>query len=250
MFQKKTIKREETGFSNIRQIKKEEHGMVIPSNSNDVRVVQCIILSEEQIQKILEERVIKNINYHEIASRFFLAKQVSPKVYMPLFYASLTEEIYTINFDSFSHGNEISMNLGRLLDKLNEYFKENEPQIQSNIQREFDIIRDERTDVKMEEREESFEGYNIIYYTEKLREFCEADSDIMGTIDNLRSHYHGTPQEMKIDGKSVLHQHVTGRTALAFFKRDETTIVIMAYGIKSDSAPNGSGGYRWDTKPK
>lgn len=250
MFQKKIIKKEETGFSNIRQMKKEEHGMVIPSNLNDVRVVQCIILSEEQLQKIFEERVIKKINYHEIARRLFLDIQMSPDKYMKVFYDFLTEEINTIDWDSFSHGNEKEMNCQSLLKKLDEYIEKNWMQIQSNIQREIDIIRYERTDVEMEEGEESFDGYNIIYYTEKLREFCEADSDIMGTIDNLRSHYHGTPQEMKIDGNSVLHQHVTGRTALAFFKRDETTIVIMAYGIKSDSALKGSGGYQWDTKPK
>lgn len=89
----------------------------------------------------------------------------------------------------------------------------------------------------------------VDYNTQQLRRFCEASPEILGTIENLRHHFHGTPKNYQIDGCKVLHQHVTGGTALAFCRIGDETLKIMAYGIKSDSAMKGTGGYDWYTKP-
>lgn len=247
MFQERTIKKEESELNEIRKNRKEEHCMVIPLNLKDVRVVQRIVLSPRQLHQMFQERVIKSINYQEIA-RNIKEEYIPESAYIHVFYSLLVEEIRKINLESFSHGNEKEKNYHMLVEKLNEYIDENSQQIIRNIQIELNDIRDGCTDIEVEQKEESI--YTIIYHTDTLKEYCEADSNIMGTINNLSNHYHGTPQRMKIDGRSVLHQHVTGSTALAFCKNGNNTIEIMAYGIKSDSAPKGSGGYDWETEPE
>lgn len=134
-----------------------------------------------------------------------------------------------------------------LYEKLEDYMEANWEKIEVIIQKAVNDIRFAPVSVEQEEGESILA---VTYHTDELKEFCETDDSIIGTINNLRHHYHGTPQAMKIDGESVLHQHVTGRTALAFRKSGEDTIEIMAYGIKSDSTIKGSGGYTWDMKPK
>lgn len=248
MFQERTMKKEESESNEIRGNRKEEHCMVIPLNLKDVRVVQRIVLSPRQLHQMFQEKVIKSINYQEIA-RNIKEEYIPESAYIHVFYSLLVEEIGKINLESFSHGNEKEQNYHMLLEKLNEYIDENSQQIIRNIQTALNKIRYDRTDMEPEEKE-GLLIYTIIYHTDTLKEYCEADSNIMGTINNLSNHYHGTPQKMKIDGRSVLHQHVTGGTALAFCKNGNNTIEIMAYGIKSDSAPKGSGGYDWETEPE
>lgn len=248
MFQERTITKEEAEVSEIRQNRKEEHDMLIPSNSKDVRVVQRIVLSPRQLQLMFQERVIKSINYHEIA-RKIKEEYIPESAHISFFRNLLMEEIEKIDIESFSHGKEIKENYKMLSDMLYQYIDANCQQIIRNIQTALNNIRDDLTDMESEEKESST-TYTIIYHTDELKAYCEADSDIMGTIDNLRNHYHGTSQRMKIDGKSVLHQHVTGGTALAFCKNGEDTIEIMAHGIKNDSAIKGTGGYDWETRPK
>lgn len=248
MFQERTITKEEAEVSEIRQNRKEEHDMLTPSNSKDVRVVQRIVLSPRQLQLMFQERVIKSINYREIA-RKIKEEYIPESAHISFFRNLLMEEIEKIDIKSFSHGKEIKENYKMLSDMLCQYVDANCQQIIRNIQTALNNIRDDLTDMESEEKESST-TYTIIYHTDELKEFCETDDSIRGTINNLRHHYHGTPQAMKIDGESVLHQHVTGRTALAFRKSGEDTIEIMAYGIKSDSTIKGSGGYTWDMKPK
>lgn len=252
MFQERTITKEEAEVSEIRQNRKEEHDILIPSNSKGVRVVQRIVLSPRQLQLMFQERVIKSINYREIA-RKIKEEYIPESAHISFFRNLLMEEIEKIDIESFSHGKEIKENYKMLSDMLYQYVDANWQQIIRNIQTVLNNISDDLTDIDLEEEEaveESISTYTIIYHTGELEAFCEEDSQIMGTIANLRNHYHGTPQALKIDGESVLHQHVTDRTAIAFRKYDEDTIEIMAYGIKSDSTIKGSGGYTWDMKPK
>lgn len=246
MFQEKTVKKEKAGLSEIRHSPKNEYYRTASSVSQNVRVVQCAKLSAEQADRMFQERIIKKINYPEIA-RTMIEQKIHSSIYRDFFYGAIAEKIEEIEFDIFSHGEEIEVNRQMLYEKLEDYMEANWEKIEVIIQKAVNDIRFAPVSVEQEEGESILA---VTYHTDELKEFCETDDSIIGTINNLRHHYHGTPQAMKIDGESVLHQHVTGRTALAFRKSGEDTIEIMAYGIKSDSTIKGSGGYTWDMKPK
>ncbi|MCM1495555.1 MAG: hypothetical protein NC089_07115 [Bacteroides sp.] len=248
MFQKEVLKKEDAAFKKEERIENEHLGIRMSLDSNDVRVVQCIKLSPRQIQAMVRERIVKRINYSELAMKI-LQECIPEADYISFLYYYLKDELDKINMASFSSAEEIEENYNMLLERLNHYIDENWPQLLRKIQTELNAIRYADRDVEVEETEELI-VYHIIYHTEELRAFCEADSEIMGTIHNLSNNYHRTPQRERIDGRLVLHQHVTNRTAIAFCKNGNDTIEIMAYGEKSDSAQKGSGGYKWDEKPK
>lgn len=89
----------------------------------------------------------------------------------------------------------------------------------------------------------------VEYHTDELKSFMETDSDIQGTIGNILAGSSGTSQKYQIDGEKVFHKHVTGSDAIAY-KWDGEKLVVMGWGVKSDSASKGTGGYEWSTKPK
>lgn len=246
MFQEKTVKKEKAGLSEIRHYPKNEYYRMESSVSQDVRVVQCVKLSAEQADRMFQEKIVEKINYSKIA-RTIIEKKISPSIYRDFFYGVIAEKIEEIEFDTLNYGEEIAANIQMLYEILEDYMEGNWKKIEVIIQKAVNDIRFAPVSVEQEEGESILA---VTYHTDELKEFCETDDSIRGTINNLRHHYHGTPQAMKIDGESVLHQHVTGRTALAFRKSGEDTIEIMAYGIKSDSTIKGSGGYTWDMKPK
>jgi len=120
-----------------------------------------------------------------------------------------------------------------------------------------DNVMPRRTNIELIENVDNQEediSITVSYETPELQSFMNGDNDIQGTISNIVSSGFGgkvgTPQKMAVGGKRVKHQHVTGRTAVAFYWSNQTTLCIAGYGIKSNSAPKGSGGYNWDTKPK
>ena len=100
---------------------------------------------------------------------------------------------------------------------------------------------------------ESASRVTITYEPERLRQYVEGSDFIRGTIENIRAVGKGgkigTPQRWKINGHKVKHQHVQGRTAVAFRWENDRTLHIAAWGTKANSAKGGSGGYRWETKP-
>lgn len=244
MFQRKISEKREN-LSEIRRFGKEENYVMEPSDSHEVRVVQWVKLLPEQVDQMFQG-VIRNINYREIAI-YCIENYIKSSDYLPIFRGLLIEKIDR-KVLTFSHGTEIQTNSQMLYEKLEKYMDDNWKEILENMQTEVNTVRFAAKSVEQEEEGEAL--FTIIYHTEALQVFCEADPQIMGTIENLRHHYHGTPQAQKIDGVSVLHQHVTGGTALAFYKNGIDTIEIMAFGIKKDSTIKGSGGYYWDTKPK
>lgn len=99
-----------------------------------------------------------------------------------------------------------------------------------------------------EEAKEKEPAIDVEYKTQKLERFSQADNGILNKIKSIRKGS-GTSQTQLIDGERVLHSHVRNDDAIAF-RWDGDKLIIMAYGVKKDTAPKGSGGYKWDTKPK
>jgi hypothetical protein len=87
---------------------------------------------------------------------------------------------------------------------------------------------------------------NIEYGNPKIRRFVVDCPKVKGKVMELRD---GTGHRLGSDGMPGFHEHITGGDAIEFRWRGDKTIIITAYGTKSDSAPMGSGGYKWNSKP-
>lgn len=224
-----------------------------PSEPNESQTIQRITLSPDRVRAMFRERVIGSMDYIAIGE-YIRDNYISKANYIDIFYQFAREKIESIQFHSFSHGDEIDTNVQSIYKALDEYLNvpANVNYITNQIE---DAVNKLHYGVGLNDNEEDTADeqtfvMDVDYHSAELQAFCESDENIMGTIGNLTRHYHGTPQSYKIDGFKVLHQHVTGDTALAFRRSGQTTLKIMAYGVKRDKALKGTGGYDWETRPK
>lgn len=89
-------------------------------------------------------------------------------------------------------------------------------------------------------------GLIVVYSNDTLRKFFANNEEGKKKISNLRGA--GTSHTKGSKGKAT-HEHILGGNAVEFTITDKT-ITITAYGVKSDHAEKGSGGYDWNTRPK
>ena len=91
----------------------------------------------------------------------------------------------------------------------------------------------------------------MTFATQKLKEACEADQNILNKLTIIRTDApsYGTPGPTNLHAQAK-HAHITNNTGVAWVYGGTplgSDQIILALGRKSDRAGNGSSGYIWDT---
>jgi hypothetical protein len=91
------------------------------------------------------------------------------------------------------------------------------------------------------------EEVTVTYRTEKLKQAIEGEQSYKAKVETVSTSgmNYGTPQQ-----GGLKHAHVGNDTAICWKWKTPTKVEVVATGVKSTGAINGTGGYDWDEQGK